>query len=156
MIGAFLRNVGFATPIALAFRFPALLRPKTKPPRPEKNGYMWYASPAGACGTAIARLSALRFLNASAWRWSDANVFGTVASLVYTTRPTFSSATGAPYSRLTAVPYENASRAYFGNCLSVAFFGDSGRTRPSAASCPVQSCAPMITSGAVAGATVLS
>ena len=68
IIGAFFRKVGFATPICFAFRFPALLRPKTKPPRPEKNGYMWYASPAGACGTAIARLSALRFLKASACR----------------------------------------------------------------------------------------
>src|SRR5688500_20032165 len=82
---------------------------------------MWYASPAGACGTAIARLPALLFLNASACFWSDANVFGTVASLVFTTRPTFSSATGAPYSRLTAVPYEKASSAYFGNCFRVAF-----------------------------------
>ena len=85
---------------------------------------MWYASPAGACGTAIARLSGLFFLNASACFWSDAHVFGTLASRVFTTRPTFSSATGDPYRRLTAVPYENASSAYFGNCLRVAFFGE--------------------------------
>ncbi len=38
----------------------------------------------------------------------------------------------------------------------VACFGEIGSTRPSAASWPVQSCAPMITSGALAAATVLS
>ena len=86
----------------------------------------------------------------------DANVFGTVASRVFTTRPTFSSATGAPYRRLTAVPYENASSAYFGNCLRVAFFGDERQHETVGSELP----GPVVRADddvrSVAGATVLS
>ena len=84
---------------------------------------MWYASPFAPCGTAMARLLDDFFLNASASLSSCENVFGTLASFVLTTRPTFSSATGMPNSFFTAVPYENAPSAYFGNCASVALLG---------------------------------
>ena len=40
---------------------------------------------------------------------------------------------------------------YAGNCARVALVGKRGSTRPSAASWPVQSCAPMMTSGALSG-----
>ncbi len=53
------------------------------------------------------------------------------------------------------MPYENALSAYCGNCARVARDGKSGSTRPLAASSPVQSCAPTITSGAVDASTVL-
>src|SRR6266567_2481549 len=112
---------------------------------------MWYASPAEPCGTAMARLSAALCLNASASFSSCAHVFGTFASRVLTTSPTFSSAYGAPYRR---PPYENASSAYFGNCFLIAFVGNSGTTRPFAARSPVQSCAATMTSGAFSGLTV--
>ncbi len=52
------------------------------------------------------------------------------------------------------MPYENASSVYFGNSFRVAAFGWSGTTSPLAASWPVQSWAPTITSGASAAATV--
>src|SRR6478735_2902767 len=38
---AFFRKSGLATPMSFGLRLPALLVPKTYPPRPEKNGYMW-------------------------------------------------------------------------------------------------------------------
>ena len=85
----------------------------------------------------------------------SANDVGTFASFVFVTRAMFSSATGAPYSFLIAVPYENAFSAYAGNCFSVACDGNSGTTEPLAASSPIQSCAPTITSGAVSAWTVL-
>ena len=41
LTGVLQGTLALATPITLGFRLPALLRAKTKPPRPEKNGYMW-------------------------------------------------------------------------------------------------------------------
>ena len=66
----------------------------------------------------------------------------------------FSTCVGTPYSFLTAVPYENALVVYAGNWAFVAALRTIGCTRPLAASWPVQSCAPMMTSGASAAATV--
>ena len=64
----------------------------------------------------------------------------------------FSSCVGMPYRFFTAVPYENALSVYAGNCAFVGRArGRAAATRPLAASWPVQSCAPMMTSGAVAG-----
>ena len=57
---------------------------------------MWYASPPAPCGTATARLPLAFFLKASAAAWNCAKVVGTLASFVFTTRPMFSSTTGAP------------------------------------------------------------
>src|SRR3954453_15643978 len=113
---AFLRNFGFATPMSDGSRLPALFVPKMYPPRPEKNGYMWYASPFVPCWTAIARLPAFFFLKASASDSSCLNVFGTLTTPVLTTSPMFSTCVGTPYSFLTAVPYEKASSVYLGNC----------------------------------------
>src|SRR5215213_1261647 len=67
----------------------------------------------------------------------------------------FSTATGAPYSRLTALPYENASSVYDGKFAVTVERGVIGTTRPPAASSPVQSCAPTMTSGAVSALTLL-
>src|SRR3954468_24263269 len=94
------------------------------------------------------------FLTASASFSSCANDVGTFASLVFTTRPTFSTATGTPYSFFTAVPYENAFSVYDGKFFFAAELRKIGETRPLAASLPVQSCAAVITSGASASETV--
>src|SRR4051794_16445969 len=115
---------------------------------------MWYASPAEPCCTAMPKLRCDFFFWASASDSSCANVFGAFASFVFTTRPMFSTAAGMPYSFLTAVPYEKAFSVYDGNCDLTAALGNSGCTRPFAASWPVQSCAAVITSGASAAATV--
>src|SRR3954465_9498840 len=115
---------------------------------------MWYASPPEPCCTAIPKVCFFAFLTASASFSSWANDVGTFASLVFTTRPMFSTATGTPYSFLTAVPYEKAFSVYDGKFFVVALLRKIGATRPLAASLPVQSCAAVITSGASAAATV--
>src|SRR6478752_6444137 len=46
---AFLSSVGLAMPMSDGSRLPALFVPKMYPPRPEKKGYMWYASPPVPC-----------------------------------------------------------------------------------------------------------
>src|SRR3954454_3485716 len=151
---AFLRNAGFATPMSDGSRLPALFVPKTYPPRPEKNGYMWYASPPVPCWTAMPKALCDFFFCASASVSSCEKVLGAFASFVFTTRPMFSTATGTPYSFLTAVPYEKAFSVYDGKFFVVALLRKIGATRPLAASLPVQSCAAVITSGASAAATV--
>src|SRR3954471_20881741 len=151
---AFLRNAGFATPMSDGSRLPALFVPKTYPPRPEKNGYMWYASPPVPCWTAMPKALCDFFFCASASVSSCEKVLGAFASFVFTTRPMFSTATGTPYSFLTAVPYEKALSVYDGNCFLTVALGNTGTTRPFAASLPVQSWAAVITSGASAEATV--
>src|SRR5919201_3011370 len=83
---AFLRNFLFATPSLRGFSAPLFDRAKTYPQRPEKNGYMWYASPFVPWGTAMAMLSAPLRLYASASLSSCANVFGTFTARVFTTR----------------------------------------------------------------------
>src|SRR5919198_864627 len=90
------RNVGLAIPSFLGLRTPLFDDAKMYPHRPEKNGYMWYASPPVPCGTEMAMRSPPLRLNARASLSSCANVFGTFTSDVLTTRPTFSSATGMP------------------------------------------------------------
>src|SRR3954454_21631699 len=115
---------------------------------------MWYASPPEPCWTAMPNVWCCAFLTASASCSSCANDVGTFASLVFTTRPMFSTAAGTPYSFLTAVPYEKASSVYVGKFFFVAVLRKIGVTRPFAASLPVQSCAAVITSGASAAATV--
>src|SRR5436190_1420229 len=50
--GAFLRNLLPATPRLFGFRPPDLVVWKMYPQSPEKNGYMWYASPPEPCWTA--------------------------------------------------------------------------------------------------------
>src|SRR3954452_2432170 len=136
---AFLRNAGFATPMSDGSRLPALFVPKTYPPRPEKNGYMWYASPPVPCWTAMPKALCDFFFCASASVSSCEKVLGAFASFVFTTRPMFSTATGTPYSFLTAVPYEKAFSVYDGNCFLTVALGNTGTTRPFAASFPVQS-----------------
>src|SRR5436190_5575966 len=152
--GAFLRNLLPATPRLFGFRPPDLVVWKMYPQSPEKNGYMWYASPPEPCWTASPTGAPVFFLTLSAVVSSCAHVLGTFASFRLTKRPTFSSCVGIPYSRAPFFPYENALSEYFGNCARTAFRGKSGRTSPFAASSPVQSCAPTITSGASLVATV--
>src|SRR4051795_10457287 len=115
---------------------------------------MWYASPPEPCWTAMPNVWCCAFLTASASCSSCANDVGTFASLVFTTRPMFSTATGPPYSFLTAGPYEKAFSVHDGKFFVVALLRKIGATRPLAASLPVQSCAAVITSGASAAATV--
>src|SRR5581483_11106633 len=79
---AFFRNFAFATPMSDGSRLPAWLTPNTNPPSPEKNGYMWYASPFVPCWTAMPNAVWWAFLNASASRSSWAQVVGTFASFV--------------------------------------------------------------------------
>ena len=57
---------------------------------------MWYASPPAPCCTAMPTGAFVFFLTASAYCSSCANVVGTLASFVLTSRPMFSMATGAP------------------------------------------------------------
>src|SRR3954447_23073194 len=115
---------------------------------------MWYASPPEPCWTPMPNVWCFAFLTASASFSSCAKDVGTFASLVFTTRPTFSTATGTPYSFFTAVPYEKAFSVYDGKFFFAAELRKIGATRPLAASLPVQSCAAVITSGASASATV--
>ena len=97
---------------------------------------MWYASPSAPCWTAMARLPALFFLNASASFSSCANVFGTLASFVLTTRPTFSSAYGHAVELLHGgAVRERVERVRRELRLASPRSGTSGSTRPLAASC---------------------
>src|SRR5581483_9853268 len=115
---------------------------------------MWYASPPEPCWTQSPKARWFFFLNLSAVDSSCAQVLGSGASFVFTSRPMFSTCTGIPYSFLTAVPYEKPASVYAGNCARTAFDGYSGSTRPLAASWPVQSFAARITSGAESADTV--
>src|SRR3954451_14422676 len=90
------RNALLATPRSDGSRLPAAFVPKTYPPRPAKNGYMWYPSPDAPCWTASERFPFRFFLNASADFSSWLHVFGTLTSFVFTTSAMFSPETGMP------------------------------------------------------------
>src|SRR5207248_9280056 len=109
------RNLICATPSLLGFRRPVWVDWKMKPQRPEKNGYMWYASPPEPCWTAIPTGEPVLRLIFRAWLSRSAQFFGTWASLRLTTSPMFSSCVGIPYRRAPFLPYEYAFSAYFGN-----------------------------------------
>ena len=92
----FFRKTGFATPMSDGSRLPALFTPKTYPPRPEKKGYMWYASPPEPCWTQMPKARWFFFLAASAVASSCAKVVGTLAIFVFTSSAMFSTCTGMP------------------------------------------------------------